>query len=867
MGKSVVVLMAESGGAASILETMLDWQAAGLLRDFVWVDSSQVKPGAVPALMANAGQLRGTSIQAALHGRVGHLVRIATIHPLYSGAPAPSMRSEQGLQDALSRAGVMDSSAVRIIVPRGSNDEPTEHLYHGGWRNVVVSPEESSGPVSGTVPLSEDVSDSELASHAASAIASLVGLWQDMEEAPFDESYALLNAVSLTRAHVRWLDASRAESVIRHRVLTVSGQVPQPLVRGQQGTFLPDPGAASQAMAREILGTHEGSFRSVMEGEVGSGPQKIGILQAFRLFLVFLTSSLLFQPQLWVKVFRMRVASGAANATQALFFGNDSQFLVVPTLDSGEMTARDLANVGRNLEQHLMSQGVISQRRPPTFPTFFREMLDGAFSLIDGGQRGRISGVKVGADVGVVASTDVVVSPRDSDFVVDSGLYSSCDGYDAIPSHDPRGMRAAHAAMNAQGTYGEGQSGGAAMAHALQSWASTQPRTYVSNITEGLNAFVEDAAARVKNFVQLLQEASQTDTSSDREARGTTSRALRWTAGIHVVLAVVAYFVWDWRGWGTLVLVGLAIALLFSWLISSFAVFMRGQRQQFEELYRREKLHDNHEVYRTNLIRSVSDLTNATAAYEQSQRWGSVLRSFVADPFGELQSGGSVSGVPKLEGLPLNVGLGELEVDDRLEARLGVHLRAVSFHAGWLTRPWEHVLASAAQTIGPEAFILEQQPEKMLDQQVGVDHSFLDRWVPLLARSGVSKDAGDSTWADVAARLTSPKFPVDWRHEVDVRLHSGVKVSQDDFLEGFQSRTVAAGGFDSRLRSSEASRSGFDASETPWMSEVEVGLGRRIVRVEESEGLTPFSLTIHRDAEKQTFDVTEWTIPSFEVTE
>ncbi len=863
MQGSVVVIMGDSLGASSILETLVDWQAVGLLREFVWVESSLVKRGAVPALLAKEGLLRGTTVQEALHGRAGGSVRLAALHPLFGGEPAPSVQSERELQDALTGAGFGYSSALRIIVPRGSHDQPTQDLYRGGWRNIVLSPEESTSPVSGTVPLSENITDTELAAHSVSAIASLLGLWRGIDGAPFDGSHPLQNAVSLARTHVRWLDASRAESLIRHRVLDISGQVPQPLVGGQPGTFLPDPGASARDMATRIVQSHQQSFRSTMEGEVHTGATTIGILDSFRMFLVFLTSSLLFKPQMWMKVLRRRVASTAANATQALFFGNDSHFLVVSGLESTEMTSSQLSHLGRGLEQHLMAHGAISQKRPPTFPDFFKDVMHGAFALVDGGQRGNIMGVKVGADVGVVSSIDFVTPAKTTDFLVSNSLYADCEGGSAIPSYDVRGMRATHAAMNARSSYGDGSAGPAAAAHALHSWAREQPRTYVRHITETLDVLVEDAAGRVKYFVNQLQTSAHPDEASGGAAGRRTASALRWTALIHVVVAVVLYFVWDWQEWETTTLIALGVGVLSSWLISSFMVFVKGQREQFAEIHRQEQLRSNHEVYRTNLIRSVSDLSNSTAAYEQSLRWSSVLRSFLADPFGQSQDDAGVAGPPQLTNMPRNVGLGELALDPRLEAKLGAHLRAVSFTSGWLSQPWDHVFRAAGHTIGADGFALEQQPDRMWDQQVGVQHSLLDRWVPVLADDGVPVTAGDITWQQVAARLASPDFRVDWRREVGVRIHGGLTISQDEFFKGYERPTRAVSDFDLRLQSDEASNDGFEAGGDPWMDDVEVGLGRRVVRVEESRGLRPFELTIFAETRRVETEAPVWQMPSF----
>lgn len=838
---STSVLLSESGPVDAIVGLLTDWSAAGLLAPFVVVNAADVREGPIPALRVHRGVAHGGFLQGFLADSGDSLIRLCSLVPAFSldGAVAPSLlpSAEPGLLRAVQNMRNVPTTQVRCIVARGGgNDVPIE-LARLGWHNIIVSPEESSGPRQGVVPLAESLDALAMAQPAAAAVAALAGLWSGVAAGPLDDQMPSASGhPKLMRAQARWLDASALEAHLRERTLeTAANPLPQGI---SQVAYIDDAEVAAVDMARVVTSRHKGAFKSGRQAAEEGAVQDIGAWAAFKMFFGFLASSLRSAPGEWFRRVMDGVSSQVADRFQRSLFGSgDSRYRVVVGTSWRRMSWADVTELTTGMEQEL--QGEFGARRheaAPDFSPVWRDYVDGALTLLDAGDRGTPP-ITVGSGLGVLREARLAVPPADEDFRDVPGDVRVATGVAEVEPFNWRDQEILQAALVEAG---EEKASSSTAADELRAWRASVRPTYVAQVGAELGGWIAGLVAEVGS---LTAEITNAATPPGREellaqVRRTASR-VRWLFIIALLLLVGGALL------GALSVVSWAIAgaimggIVVSWLISSIVVFTRGQQALFAEINRRRVLVSKAEANVANWQAATRDLKRGIQGYEQFLQWSRALRAVVNEPFGHTVTAQPLRAAG-LEGLPQNVRWGRGVADEDRVRSVLVALRQRLYRIGWLGPVWDAVLADAPGRLGPEAARLAEDPRRLFNERAGVSESLLDPWVTSLS-TGVGREAGDAAWAALRADGRAEV----WRSAATVS-SLGANQGVDAFLNDLGAEN---GGppFDSRLLNDVArSHNAQRVDGQPWVSRFEGEAALGVVRVELSPAIDPTWLSIQK---------------------
>ncbi|WP_135451349.1 hypothetical protein [Mycobacterium sp. DL99] len=846
--RALTVLLAPPKHTEEILAVLADYSAVGLLHPFAWVAAEDVGGPSTPATMIQDGQARPVVLQQLLTGERYDRIRITVLVPIEApSAERVPLETEQAVEQSV-RSSAMGSpiSLLRLLITPGNSAPTTPDLalVLEGWHNLLIAPEDSAAPGLGAVPWNRLTDPADVAQQTAPVVAGISGLWAGLDRSPFDALEILPGqTVRAVRAFYRRLDSTAVEESLRTHLFDPTGRLPLPQGGQVPVVYIEDVPTATQSMARALWTKH----RDVLRGPrlaVDAGPtQTISIWAAMKMFLKFMATALRRAPSAWLSAVMGSVTSAVASTVQGTVFGRtDSAFAVVA--DATKADWQDLNRSAETLQTALNGgqDGLVQQQ---DLTGLWTDFANGALTLADGGRRAAgLDPIAVGSAVGVVFNAeDVVPSPAGHFRGIPTSL-AAVIGVGEVEGADVLG--AANVRERLQNAYSDPAAGVEARntGTELDRWQAAATRSYAWQVSSVLADFMQRARSEVTDMVSQIQAIANRDAVDERlrERQAVISIILRTlTVAVFVVLlALIGIAAADWVSWKFALSTGAAVILIY--ILVSLALFLLSQRDLFAEMNLRKSQQHQLEMMHANLRTAVQDLSRMTSAYGQLLAWCRTLGTVLRAPFGPPPPSQRAAGF-LVDGLPRStqVGIATPSPDQADNAVHGIQRRLYSL--GWLTKPWEDMLAEAAARLREEPIALFRQPG------VGTS-SGLDQWSAAVMSGRVRPTGADALWARVEQMFTDEAAgrpgALSDALTGTVRVPTiGRDIPAQQFNAGFvDHRPDRAAPFDSSLFTNAAVTAGRSGVAIDEAVVVRGGLGYRAVVVQASDGLPPYNFAL-----------------------
>lgn len=849
----LTIVLAPRGPLDGIRDALVDWSAAGLVAPFLWTSPDLVDDARVPAISIEGGERLGTSIrQIAGQARLD-LIRVVELVPVVSGVdPAPA-GSGQRLAEFASAAFGLPVTRVRAVVTRaGDPAKAGADLAVAGWHNIVLSPEDATGPGMGTIALPVTRDALELAPQAAAALAGLVGLWAGAPESVLDELPILPGGfVRIARGYFRRLDTDAVERDLRASTLSLEHGFPLPTQLGASTTYVSDVPLAAQTMSEQLFAKHSGALRGPREAPPVDESERVGGGRALAMFFSFLWAALRNAPKQWARAIANGISSDAAGAVQNLVFGNRAAYEVVVngrTSDGEAADWRDYVGSVRQLDAVLEQSGVANGVREHVAQTdlapLWRDYTSAGLTLADGGERAAgLPPVQIGPQRGVLRHAADIVPGSDDTFRRIPPHLAPSVGTAGVEPYDELGILALRQRLEVATTQSAVGVQAAQTLAELDAWRSRYEHSYASRVGSRISSAMGQTIAEIREHLGVIGQASNPDEGIE-ELEG-TQRALGLATLISACVAAVLVAVvvvlgangilepWPAVAWGAGVVV--------VWFVVALILFTIGQRELFQFLNRKRSVLARQEVARRNLVHAVRDARRLGEAYTQFLAWSRALGAVLRAPFGpRVEAAGRAS--TALDGLPLAARIGSAVADERTIADVAHSIRRDLFATGWLTGAWDAALGSAPARLGPRGVELES-PETLFRLPAGTPESLLVLWSDSLASVGTDPATADHAWAYALSRLAPAGAAQLTAHAVDARTGARAPVPVDDFMAGVeQDRTAFADRLADGILSDGARVQGLADVVVSRVSRTPAGLGRTVALTQLSDGVEDYRL-------------------------
>lgn len=868
------------GVLGGIRDVLQDWSAAELVGPFLWVETDETVGPRVEALEIVQGQAQPVVLQQLLAARQHDRVRLCILVPALGSAPMITPEVESRLAELVSTsAGASTVERLRCIVTRPDSGPAAEpSVVREGWHNLLISPEDSRGPGLGHQLLEPSTDPITIGPHAAATVCGLTGLWRGIDEAPLDDT-ALQpgQTVRVARSFYRRLDASDVEQVVRDGVTSMTSGLPRPRVGGGHAVYVEDVGLATSTMASSLWSKHQSVLKGPRVNAVSSEARDIGAIEALMMLFSFLGAAIKNAPARWYATLVHKASSKAAAAVHGSVFGKaPSAYEVVVNgtrPDGSPVDWRDIATASGQISD------LIGQPDEPAthlghndLSPLWKDYVAGALTLADGGEHASgLAPVQVGVDRGVLRRPgDCAPGPDDAFTAIPPHLAESI-GYTSLAATDVLGIHAVRGRLQ-QATQDPSVSVEAGRTlQELNNWFEHQQQSFAVQTGSALGRSVLDTTQEVRTLLQRLAEATNTAEDTSEAIRRKQRRLARWMRGLMIAWAVIMVVLivlggtetleWSTVGWSC---GGVTLA----WLVSSFLVFLSGQRELFRELNRRREAASQAEANRSNLRQAIRDLRRVTAAYGQYLSWSQILGVVLARPFGDAPA--EPAPATLLEGdLPLTTRLGIAEHRSEVSAQVVVWLRRGLFKTGWLSRPWEAVLADAHRRLGAEAIDLAEDPGRIFAEQApqpgsgDASEALLPRWSDLLGAEGAGAVGSDALWSGVVGSLATTEQGRSLISEVRIAGVAGSARPWSEFMANVDSDPSALAGqsFDTAVFGAEARVAGEAAVVENWGRTAHQALSQVGVLVQLSEGIPGYQLALHSERPEST---EQWQAPTID---
>lgn len=830
---SALTVIAAPRGQRAILSVLSDWSCSGLLGPMIWADEvPENSSSRFGSLVLADGEFAAVNLATELVQQRPELVRVVILVPGAPGSSRLSDAQQSAIVEAVGRAAGSSPSVVRAILAVGALDLGVDEVNRRGAHNVVVAAEESPEP-GGAAPIPAEADLATLAAHWAAAVATLGGIWRSMDAAPLDqEPISPSGWPMMFRTHVRSLIGERAEAAIRGETLATARKNPLPTT--QDGSeYIEDVAQATKDFSRALFRQHKDLLTSARVKVQVEDVKKIKLLEALKLFFSFLVSA--FNPIAWVRAkLAAAVDTAGTRITQALF-GTDSHYRIVlgGSLDERLAALESLDNGLAKLKPKVHEPG-------GTFAPLWKDFIAGAFTLIDGGERGgALTPIRVGSAVGVLRTAALSAPAVDADFIVDPSVgvparLASIEAFDYLGFTELVALLGARAA----------ESGGHVAAgelDRLQAWRREHGPAYTVQVGTLLGQKIDQLGEEINGY---LDELAPEPEDLQRIARLQKRVAHHLLAiAVLAVIALVATFVAL-----AMQMIALTLALIVApvvalfWLIGSLVAFVKGQKALFAELHRRKTLVTRTEALEQNLRAASRDLRLCVDAYRQFLRWSDVAAAVLAEPFGRV-SEDTDRQRQHMVGLPANVKVAEFDLPPDAVLHAAARLRRFFFRPSWLTAIWESVLADVGRRLGPEAIDLIQKPELIYSSRAGEDDP-LPIWSESLQLDGPGTAARVAAWRTMADELARSTDDYGLNAAGSAVEGGGAPRPADEFLARLLNPRPG-GDFDLRLLEASAVVEGAaQVKGSPWINDRQTVLTRVVVRAEVGPGFSPSGLVL-----------------------
>lgn len=869
----LTVFLAPTAVGSGIKDVLKDLSAVGLVRPFLWVDGIDADGSPVAATRVEHGREFDTTIQEVVASQRILVLRLAVFVPLTGDVPALAIDTERRLAELLaSTSGGARVVRLRLLLGRPGGTPPSNVvLALDGWHNVLIAPEDARGPGMGHIALSGDDNGLEIGRHAAPVVAAVSGLWADVDHAPFDDKPVLPgNLVSLTRSFYRRLDTTEVENSLRRQIFEQDGGLPLPREGGAPVTYVDDVPLATQTMARNLWDKHRAVLRGDRVPYAVAETQTIGFWAALKMFFSFLGAALRNAPAAWYARVVDSVSSSVAGAVHQTVFGdNPSAYEVVANGRTSQGRSASWSQVGSATHQLRGSIESVDDDRQHAaradLSDLWHDYSRAAMTLADGGARSAdLPPVQIGASRGVLRrASDVVPGPaqqfdRIPGVVAATVEVNSVDATDVIGAHQLRTQLSeldqdASLGIEARRT-----------SSALDEWRSRIGSSFAVAVGNTLAQNFQERHREVQDLLAKLR--AHADAPPPAESKGHNKLA-RWIQITSVILLIVIAvsgvgIAQSWFDWwiGALIIVG-SIVL---WTVVLVSVFLRGQRDLFQELNKRKAAASNVQADEANLRTALRDLDRLGDAYSQYLAWSRAMGAFLAEPLGpnnfDRETEGRIAW-----GLPKNTGIGYADPNPEQLAGTAEYLRQDLFGLGWLTPPWERAMVNAGDSLGSEGRDIKADPSLLWRAPGAGSRSSLDRWSTDFFRGAFTSSGAELMWDKARTNLLGPKSELvqSLVGQIEV-LVDGVKtyVPLTDFLAGIAD---AAGQgrvdhFDRGMVTDLATTQGLTAVKDDVRHRGWAGIGTVSVATQISDGLSSDQLTIGFSSASDVGSQ-DWTVP------
>jgi hypothetical protein len=378
----------------------------------------------------------------------------------------------------------------------------------------------------------------------------------------------------------------------------------------------------------------------------------------------------------------------------------------------------------------------------------------------------------------------------------------------------------------------------------LRDWSTAHGRSYGHQV----GSIMIDAVGRtVREVRELLARikarADAVDISSEIRARqrklamlmkifaGVSIVALGM-AGVLIGLGRLSYL------WGAIVGTG----ALLTWAIVSVITFMRGQRDLFQEMAKRQADAAQADADRLNLRTALRDLNRLTNAYGQYLCWSKAIGAMLREPFGPATA--EVPDRPLIgHGLPLSVKVGSARPSPDVIANAGLQVRRELFGVGWLSPVWQQLIENAGIGLGALGEDVRDNARRLFADAGEGTGSTLDVWSEHLARGEVTATGSEALWhramsSLVAAESTVGRSLSDTVETVTDGDSQVVRI--DEFMAGSDSDEFGVQYFDDELFTDTAAAAGDNRVANNIRSSVRNGLGAVAILTQLSDAIPEF---------------------------
>ncbi|HLQ82006.1 MAG TPA: hypothetical protein VK103_00605, partial [Bacillota bacterium] len=795
-------------------------------------------------------------MQQALSGTRYGRVRVCVLVPVFGDPDDPATRPLSAqVETQVSQLVLANANArvelLRCLVAR-PDAAPRREVAREGWHNVLLSPEDSRGPGLGRTVLTGDDDPLQVAGPAAAALAGLTGLWAEVPQAPLDDvNPPPGRTVRLARTFTRGLTAGEVEHRVRNGVLTTADGLPAPRQQSATAVYAEDVPAATSAMATALWSKHRSVLRGPRASVQPDAATEVGGGQAFRMFLGFLWNSIKGSPNRWYSGVVHKVSSATAKVTHEMVFGAaPSSYAVVVggvRADGNPAGWEDLARASGEMSE-VLNRGQHQQEARADLSTVMKDYVAGALTLADGGDHANgLPPIQVGSDRAVLRDPSACAPGPQDVLTIPTPLVDHV-GHDRLHPADILGTqlvrtrlgeasRNQHLAVDADRADAE-----------VQGWQQRFAHSYPVQVGTTLVNQIQATAGEVRGLLQHIRSAADVpDLSGEIQAKQhRLALAMRILLGAFLVFlaADIVAVIKDWIRWDYALWIGLGIFLL--WAVITGSLFFTGQRALFGELHRRRVASGQAEANRENLRHASNDLRRLTELYGHYLAWSRVAGAVVGKPFGDPVPA-APDPEPLGDGLPLATRFGVAEVQPDQVSRAVVTIRRDLYRIGWLTLPWEQLLAEAGARIGPEGYEVGERPERLFGMAPG-PQSLLSRWADLLEQQGTGRTSGDRIWQYVLSTFDGQQ--TELKQSLVTQVRGGAATGPqplDDFLANLDLAAAAVAGgqpaaqlgpesFDGTVLAVHARMGSRTAVTRNWLQSSSSGLARLTVLVQLSDG-------------------------------
>ena len=791
-----LTLVTAPASLVGVRETLRDWQAGGLVSDFVWVPAQAVTADSVPGFLCARGQRTRVSVRG-LSGvqRYGR-IRVVALSAVLADRPASAeeFAGVTAAGDLLRRIVGEEFGGTPVTAVRATFAGPgavglADTVPSGGWTDVVLSPSDSRGPRVGTRPV-DTSAPAELGRHLAAQIAALAGLWDRLPEGTLDgiEPAHTGFKARLARSFHRRLDGSAVETAVRERVLAVADGYPLPHRGGIHATYAENESGAVEAQVQNLWTKHGWVIRADREQHMPAKPRAISAGQALRMFFAFLLSALRGAPSAWLgSVVDSTKATVASTVQNLVMGGSGSAYnVVVGGVDSQGRPVgwEETVSAAEQLHSRLDDGG---QPVHEDLSPLWRSFVSASLTLVDARQREQeLPAASQGAQPAIVRTPEAVAPDPERPFRVRGTVAGRLGEVSVQPADvvraDEVGAQVQQLATDPQARLADAS----AQFSEMEQWTLASRASFVSRVGLVIAEHLRGRQAEVAQRAQGLATASGPDADTTREVAeqnrvlGVRMRIAAF-AGLALTLLFALLSFWGAFAWWVFWIL-FAVTLLGS-LAGAFLAFMRTQSELFRLIHREQKRQDDVAVDQRNLAAALRDLTRLGDAYGQYLRWADVVGAFVHRPFGSPAAAAAGHG-GRFDDLPLSTGHAEYVVDSAAVDATARTLRSELFDVGWADTQWSAFLRSSAASAQLHNQQLAADPQRLFAETAVGPGSALSTLTRSLTEHGVDPRLGEAPWQAAMGRLQDPRHAAT-RAELLGRIADGAggaQVSAQDFL-------------------------------------------------------------------------------------